>query len=156
MLIKIIKIQRIFHWNDPRTINAFNFTFWFDFYDIKVYLDLWVCAGSKILCWKLKSRYFAILHPIQSTWGTTGHFDKETNVNLTSILKCYMLQPEWVTILFETTRFREGFKKNLKKTMENSIIGGRGGQRGSFSIFIFFLVPNDLKINFRHWNFFHV
>ena len=39
--------------------------------------------------------------------------------------------------------------------MENSILGERGGQWGSFSIPIFyiFFAPNGLKIIFRHWNF---
>ena len=32
---------------------------------------------------------------------------------------------------------REGFKKKIKKKVENSILGG-GGQRGSFSTFLFF------------------
>ena len=45
-------------------------------------------------------------------------------------------------------------KKNKKKIMENSILGGEGGgQQGSFSISNFFLIffaPNGLKIIFRH------
>ena len=44
---------------------------------------------------------------------------------------------------------REQLKKIIKKLMENSIIGGRGVSEGHFH-FHFFLVPNGLKISFRH------
>ena len=46
---------------------------------------------------------------------------------------------------------REGFKKKYKKIMENSIIGGRGGQQGLFSIFNFFYFflapPPDMVVS---------
>ena len=58
-----------------------------------------------------------------------------------------------LTRLFITWFSKGRVKKNFKTIMENSIIGG--GQQGSFPHYFFF-VPNDLKINFRHWNFFHV
>ena len=43
-----------------------------------LYLDLCPSARSKMLYWKLKSKYFAILRSIRNTWGKTGHFDKRT------------------------------------------------------------------------------
>ena len=51
---------------------------------------------------------------------------------------------------------REGFKKNFKKIMENSIIGGRGMSAGVIFHFLTFYAPNGLKINFRHRIFFYV
>ena len=53
------------HWNLIFTTSTF-------------YLDLCPSARSKMLCWKLKSKYFAILRSIRNTWGKTGHFDKRT------------------------------------------------------------------------------
>ena len=48
---------------------------------------------------------------------------------------------------FRSLSIREGLKE-----VENSTVGGRGGQQGSFSTFNFliFYAPNGLKVNFRH------
>ena len=57
-----------------------------------------------------------------------------------------------IFFLYIIILFREGLKKR-KKNMENSILGGEGGeQRGSFSIsnFFLFFAANGLTISFRH------
>ena len=71
-----------------------------------------------------------------------------------------LILPQWKNIthfVFLCLYIREGLKKNKKKIMENSILGGGGGvSRGHFPypFFFIFFAPNGLKIIFRHWSFF--
>ena len=57
-----------------------------------------------------------------------------------------------ITFVILSFCLRNGSKK-IQKIMKNSIIGGGGRGVGSARVIFhvhFFLVPNGLKINFRH------